>query len=342
MKGRLKLALRATAVVGALVVGAVAFSSVDLVQVGRTLSSLGVFAPLVLVPFGLSMLCDTYALRTLLAKLGSSVTVRPLFSIRMAAEAFIVSLSGGAFVAEGVAPVLLDKRCKTPLSIGIASSSLRKGLLLNTQGVFLAGGAVAGFVLIEDPTLPTVGAVAALALFVVGALLLGVLTGGELSQRSLKALRWVTRRSRWIDTKLSKLESGATHTDRALSEVERRDLFVPAFWIFALWMLEAFETWLILRLLGADIGFFAVWAFEPALSLLRHLLFFLPAGLGVQDAGYVVFLRALGVEDPLTLGAAFAIVKRAKELVWALLGFIALAHLSGSGPADERAEEVLT
>jgi uncharacterized membrane protein YbhN (UPF0104 family) len=105
-----------------------------------------------------------------------------------------------------------------------------------------------------------------------------------------------------------------------------RALVLPALAIFAHWMLEAFETWLILRLLGAEVPFAVVWAFEPALSLLRHVLFFLPAGLGVQDAGYVFFLAALGIPDPLTTGAAFAILKRAKELVWALLGFLALGR----------------
>jgi uncharacterized membrane protein YbhN (UPF0104 family) len=51
----------------------------------------------------------------------------------------------------------------------------------------------------------------------------------------------------------------------------------------------------------------------------------LPAGLGVQDLGYVLFLKALGVPDATTVGTAFVLMKRGKDLFWVLLGFGLLA-----------------
>ena len=49
-----------------------------------------------------------------------------------------------------------------------------------------------------------------------------------------------------------------------------------------------------------------------------------PAGLGVQDAAYVLCLRALGVPDATTLGAAFVVIKRGKDLFWIVVGFLLL------------------
>jgi len=105
---------------------------------------------------------------------------------------------------------------------------------------------------------------------------------------------------------------------------------VLGLWFLGGWLLEAVETFLILRLIGVDLDFFTVASFEVALSLLRSLVFVIPAGIGVQDAGYVLFLRALGVPDAVTAGAAFALLKRSKELFWATAGFGLLTLEFGS------------
>jgi len=49
-----------------------------------------------------------------------------------------------------------------------------------------------------------------------------------------------------------------------------------------------------------------------------------PAGLGVQDAAYVLCLRALAVPDATTVGTAFVLLKRGKDLFWVVLGFLLL------------------
>jgi uncharacterized membrane protein YbhN (UPF0104 family) len=63
---------------------------------------------------------------------------------------------------------------------------------------------------------------------------------------------------------------------------------------------------------------------ETALILVRALAVPVPAGLGVQDAGYVLCLRALGVPDATTVGTAFVLLKRGKDLFWVVLGFVLL------------------
>jgi uncharacterized membrane protein YbhN (UPF0104 family) len=77
--------------------------------------------------------------------------------------------------------------------------------------------------------------------------------------------------------------------------------------------------------LGVELDFFAIASVEVCLSFLKNVLFVLPAGIGVQDIGYVSCLSALGVPDALTIGAAFTALKRGKELFWAAVGYALLA-----------------
>jgi len=87
-------------------------------------------------------------------------------------------------------------------------------------------------------------------------------------------------------------------------------------------LFEGAEAFVILRLLGVDMTFTQVLAFEVVVSFVRSLAFMVPAGLGVQDAGYVAFLGAFSVPDAPTMGVAFVLIKRAKELLYVAVGFL--------------------
>jgi uncharacterized membrane protein YbhN (UPF0104 family) len=86
----------------------------------------------------------------------------------------------------------------------------------------------------------------------------------------------------------------------------------------ASWTCEGLETWLILRLLGAHVSVPAAIMIEASSTFLRNLAFFVPAGLGVQDLGYVALIGRL--TGSTTLGPAFVLVKRAKEVIWIGIG----------------------
>ncbi len=91
------------------------------------------------------------------------------------------------------------------------------------------------------------------------------------------------------------------------------------------WLVRGVETWLFLRLLGADVPFLAALVVETAIIVVRSVAVPVPAGLGVQDVGYVLCLRALGVPDATTVATAFVLLKRGKDLFWILLGFALMA-----------------
>jgi uncharacterized membrane protein YbhN (UPF0104 family) len=78
-------------------------------------------------------------------------------------------------------------------------------------------------------------------------------------------------------------------------------------------------------LTGVELPFAAVLAMEVSVSVLRNLIVVVPAGLGIQDAGWAAWLAAAGVPDPANAAAAFVLVKRSKEAVLAVTGYVFLA-----------------
>jgi uncharacterized membrane protein YbhN (UPF0104 family) len=91
------------------------------------------------------------------------------------------------------------------------------------------------------------------------------------------------------------------------------------------WLVRGAETFVFLRLLGVDVPLTTALVIETAIIVVRSAAVPLPAGLGVQDVGYVLCFRALGVPEASTVGTAFVLLKRGKDLFWILLGFPLLA-----------------
>jgi uncharacterized membrane protein YbhN (UPF0104 family) len=86
------------------------------------------------------------------------------------------------------------------------------------------------------------------------------------------------------------------------------------------WLLDAAETWLLLRLLGASIGPGEALAVEAAVSVLQVVAFAVPGGLGVSDLGYHALVHGLAGEP---VAAALVLAKRARDAVWIAAGLLA-------------------
>jgi hypothetical protein len=166
--------------------------------------------------------------------------------------------------------------------------------------------------------------VAALVLLLTALLLRAVLHRGAVAGKALKLLLAVPSRAlrTWLSRTRSQFDFADEHLARFFSHRLSLKQLAP---FVLLWVIESAESLLILRLLGLDIGFVELISFEVLLTLARNLAFMVPAGIGVQDLGYVAFLGALGVADPVNTGAAFSLLKRSKELTWAALGYTLLA-----------------
>ena len=78
----------------------------------------------------------------------------------------------------------------------------------------------------------------------------------------------------------------------------------------------AFEVWFALRLFAHPISAKAAIMLESMTQAIRHVAFVVPAGVGVQEAGLVLFGQALGLSSELALSVSMA--KRIREVLFSL------------------------
>jgi uncharacterized membrane protein YbhN (UPF0104 family) len=311
------------------------FRDLDVAKVHALIATVGAPAlACVLVPMGLSLFIESVGWAWAFQSVGRKVPFWGLFRVRVTSEALAMTLPAGMLFCESTKPFLLRRHCGLAVEASVAGMAARKYLLLVSQSLYISGFALFGSSWLERASPRFIGA-AGLSNWVFGA---GVACGlfgfasslflhrGRIAERVFGVFSRLPHRG--LRELSASCRSRFLATDGELARFFQGSWLRstrPALAFLGGWLLEAGETYLILRLLGVELPFVAVGAFEVTLSFLRHVTFVLPAGLGVQDLGYVACLRAAGVNDPLVVGAAFVVVKRAKEIAWALLGYALLA-----------------
>jgi len=335
-EGRGLVTARIGSAIVALTLLLLTFRHVDFSRVGGSMAKVGLLGfALIALPQLCSLFIECIGWSKVFEQLGHRVSHRALLRVRLATEALAQTLPLGVVWAESIKPLLLGRHTGVPASDSVASIVARKYLLMASQAVYVALLAACGF-----------GALTALSArffhhgafafgaFAVSVLLCclafgvaGVFTRGRIADRALGVLRAVPiarfRRA------LTRKQAAFAHTDdltaRYFTGSFVRTTLRPGVFFLCAWLFESVESFLILKLLGVELGFFTIAAVEVMLSFLRNVLFVLPSGIGVQDVGYVSCLAALGVPDALNIGAAFSVLKRGKELFWALVGYSLLA-----------------
>jgi putative membrane protein len=121
----------------------------------------------------------------------------------------------------------------------------------------------------------------------------------------------------------------AASLDRELRASIRRggSLLTAGSLQFAALMSGAFEIWFALRLFGHPVGWANALVLESMTQAVRHLAFVVPAGLGVQEAGLVLFGHALGISSELALAVSMA--KRMREVLCGLPALLSWQWLEG-------------
>jgi uncharacterized membrane protein YbhN (UPF0104 family) len=329
--------LRWLAVAVAIAIFARTLASANLGRTAGLVAQSGGWIALGLLPYGVAVLVDAFAWRTLLGPMPMSTPpLAMLFRVRVRCDALGATLPGGSLVGESLAPTWL--RAWMPLEAGVAAVAGRKCTVGFAEGLYLVASVVVGFSVLHAQA-----AVAPWIVLGLGVLMLAMFGGASVAlasgsiaakvHRLLASLPIPPLRT-WIATR----SRGFTGTDARLAALFRMHplrLASACGLSLVAWSIESVETWLLLHLVGVPMPLTTAFAFEASVSLLRSLAAFSPGGLGFQDAGYVAALVALGVPDAATAGAAFIVLKRAKELVWALAGYgsLALPDARGSAPA---------
>jgi len=306
----------------------------DLAQALDLIRRVGWPLALVLLPTLVAMGLDVTGWRLILRALGASARWRTLFELRLSVEALVLLLPGGSLAGEPAKAAFLTRRSDVSLPHAVSSLALTKAYLITTDGVYLAiaaAWATADLLLLDGARahaiwLPArVAAISAVAMMLTGLGLFALLRRASLATRLARAMqrlpferlrRWFAQRERSfqeVDATAGAFFSSGRRTKGAI------------FVAFLLeWLVEGAETLLIIRCLDLPLPVGPILAMDALGSLLRVVVFFVPAGLGVQDATLILLLGALGVPNAVVAGTALVLVKRAKEAFWIATGMALL------------------
>jgi putative membrane protein len=119
----------------------------------------------------------------------------------------------------------------------------------------------------------------------------------------------------------SRLLAGVSELGTAMRDLCRADRLAASggFHLIA-WGMGAVEVWLTFMLMGRPIDFADAYVMESLGQMIASIGFIVPAGLGVQEGGYVGIAVLLGI--PADAALALSLIKRARQII---LGLPALA-----------------
>ncbi len=307
--------------------------SADAARALTLVRSLGWRLPLLLLPNLAAVLAEAAGWWASFARLGPRPRFHRLLGVRVMVDALMLGLPSGTVVSETVQPYLLKRRCAVPLETGIVATVARKFFVVVSHGLFLALATVLAWPLLDLDSSAAIGQrglpwlLLATSLALVAAALAGVLATahGRVADRLHRGLDHLG--GRWLGSWLERNALRFRRTDEELAAFFAHEPagLLPSVALYVLgWFVRSLETWLFLRLVGVDVPLAAAMVIETTLILVRAMAVPVPAGLGVQDAGYVLCLKALAVPEATTVGVAFVLLKRGKDLFWVLLGFLLL------------------
>jgi putative membrane protein len=104
-----------------------------------------------------------------------------------------------------------------------------------------------------------------------------------------------------------------------------------ASWHVLSWLLGGVEVWLVLHFFGHDIGIGPALIIESLGQAAKALGFAVPGAIGVQEGGYVIACRLLGISPEIAI--ALSLVKRLREVAWGIPGLL-LWHRSEDASGD--------
>jgi uncharacterized protein (TIRG00374 family) len=319
----MKLALRLLVAFAGLALFAWFVYHAGLTEILAAFSRLGWTAPLVLLPFLIVYFFDTLGWRAAFGK--HPVPSFPvLMRVRWAGEAFNTVVPSAYIGGEAVKVYLLTKR---GVSAVIAGSSVVTGKVIQTlaQVVFLTIGAFAGLTILHSDSLARYGMFAIAGIGSVIVLLLFRLQRHGM----FSGLLTLARRFGLNIAALERNESNLVQLDDRIRNFSRTDPL--HFWLSGAvylvgWICDALEIFLVSHLMGMPLTWVEAVAVESFTSVAKALGIFVPGALGVQESGIVLLFRIFGL--PEALGIPYAVIRRGREVIYALIGgiFLQLEH----------------
>jgi len=248
-----------------------------------------------------------------------------LWRARLAGEA-VGDLTFGPVVAEPMRLIALGDRLS--LSSGISSLAVENIAYSVSSCLMVMAGAVAllaGFGLNES-----MRTAALIALAVVVALVAAPVAAisrrwkigsGMLSALTGLVARDETRRGR-IEAKIDRLRELEDYVFDFYAK-RPRDFFILVLCHAAFHLAGAVEIYLTLRLMGLGVNFFAAGVFEAVNRAINMAFAFVPALVGVDEAGTGALVKAAGFD--FDYGVTLALIRKIRMFFWIGIGLVFLA-----------------
>ncbi|HUI28706.1 MAG TPA: lysylphosphatidylglycerol synthase transmembrane domain-containing protein [Candidatus Acidoferrales bacterium] len=315
------------------------FVNVKVDSVLALLDRVGFAVMLVLIPPLLELLAESLGLALCIPGTGPFRRLFKVLPVRIGCDTLINSLPAGVVPAETLRPIWLRRACNVPIEESFAACLMGKINMAAAQGLFLtvimaliifAGPAHGSAAALSGRTM--MPAVALLAL--VFAAVIYIYSGARLTQLAslLKRITW----NRWRRF-LSRIESSVNRIDATIlhfSRQNRRALFGSLASFVVGWTLLGCESYVILRILGQSITVGQGFLMEGTACLLRIAFFFIPSAFGATEAAYVSLIASFGVADAPSVALAFITIKRSREVIWIVLGYLAIMIYGRSKAGD--------
>ena len=293
-------------------------------KVWDVIARLGPWAPILLLPYFVVYLVDCLAWsQTLPAR---KVPFLTRFRIRWAGES-LNNLVPTAYVGGETAKVLLLRPYGISAHDGAVAAVVSKTAQTVAQLFFIVAASAIFFQLTRNqPQLRT-------AILII--LCLGVL--------AVAALVWIQRvglfRLLWglittLPIRLTKLEQRKAklleldQTIFGFYRDHRARFYKSSFIYLCGWMLDTVEIYLFAHLLGVPLTWSQALVMEAFTGVAKAFGMWLPGSLGVQESGIVLMGKLVGLPDPFV--AAYALVRRARELIFAAVGMFFFSRIGKS------------
>lgn len=289
-------------------------------SVWRAIRSLGGFAPLVLLPYLIVYMMDCLAWAQTLPLAARKLRFLTLLRIRWCGES-VNNLIPSANVGGETLKVLLLRSHGITASEGATSAIVSKSSQTLAQLIFVLFATTLFLSLYRGASSVRAGL---LVVCIVGSIAVAALFWIQ----SLGIFRMLFALSDKLRLKLSALETRKARLQEidativAFYRNDPRRFYRTTFLYVCGWALDAIEIYLVAHLLQMPITWSQALVVEAFTGVAKVLGMWVPGSLGIQESGIVLVGQLAGLSD--TFCAAYAVIRRIRELIFAAAGMLFL------------------
>ena len=292
-------------------------SHTDLPLLWSQLKEIGWGILVVLVVYKIAFIVDTFAWQVTLPS--TQFTKRwlyDLWKVRMVGAAFAKMMPFSAWGGAPVKGFVLKHHYGIRYREGTASLILAESTHMISMVLFMATGVLLILLGSELPEGFHLFAIISFSAITIGIVLFYIVQRYKITSLTGK---WLSQRK--FGQRLEKFIHQIHDMDERLVQFYTCDKrrFISALSLNLVnWYLGALEIYIIFYFLGHPITIVEAIILETLIELVRAGTFFIPAGLGSQEAIFMIATEAIAGQP--ALGVAAALIRRVREIVWVVWG----------------------